>query len=295
MNKWTESRSLLGCRVTVHLCGTDEKLARSALERAFSECERIEAAYSRFISGNELAELNAHLEKWTSVSPELFKLIAWGEEVRYKTEGAFDITVKSILEGWGYNAHYSLQETEQGQTGFILLNEAELKVHLTAPIDLGGLGKGYAVDQMMKKLKEFSDVCIDAGGDIFARGQDFNEKTASRKPWRMIFEHPTDLTKGLGYVDVDGFAVAASSPARRKWRNRHHLVDPRSGQPAMNMLAVYTQAENVQTADSYSTALFVLGYEEAQRLLSELPVEAMLVSSKGGIYRSKGFQGRLFL
>ncbi len=60
------------------------------------------------------------------------------------------------------------------------------------------------------------------------------------------------------------------------------------------MLAVYTQAAEALLADAYSTALFVLGFEEARRLLPRLPVQAMLISPKGEIWRSEGFKGSLY-
>lgn len=270
-----------------------EARAEWAINRAFEECARIEKAYSRFIESNELALLNRHVGEWTLVSAELFKLIAFGERVKKRTKGAFDLTVKSILEGWGYDAGYSLKEGKRGKCGTIELrkdSKTGLKeVRLGAEIDLGGLGKGYALDRMKACLRDFPNFCLNAGGDLVARGEDEN-----RKPWRIVFEHPTDPTQAIGYVDTKGLALAASSPSRRIWRNRHHLVHPHTGEPANEMGAVYTQAESALLADAYSTALFVLGYKEAQRLLPTLPVEALLISPEGRIYQSPGFQGRLF-
>ena len=89
-------------------------------------------------------------------------------------------------------------------------------------------------------------------------------------------------------------AVGASSPARRKWRNRHHLVDPIRREPAQGMMGVFTQAETALWADIYSTALFVLGFERAQALLPTLKVEALLVASDGRVFKSEGFRGELY-
>lgn len=263
----------------------------SDIDSAFKECERIECSYSRFMPGNELAGLNAHLGEWVRVSQELYDLIAFGEDLKKITAGAFDLTVKSILEGWGYDPHYSLKEGEQGHTGLIALKDG--KVRLEAEIELGGLGKGYAIDRMFSCLQNWPNVCINAGGDLRVKGHN-----PEGRPWRIAFEHPSDLTQVIGYVDVDadlnGLALACSSPSRRSWRNRHHLVDPRRMEPADQMMAVYTQSENALLADAYSTALFVLGFEQAQKFLLEAPVEALLVSPKGEMFRSEGFRGLLF-
>ena len=277
----------LGTPIVLTIIAEDEVAAREAAAEAFSECARIENAYSRFVDGNELAILNAHVGEWAEVSEELLQLIAFAKRAGEKTKGAFDVSVKSILEGWGYDSAYSLKEGRPGRTGTIELKEG--RVRIGAPIELGGLGKGYALDRMLSFLNGFPNVHLNAGGDLVVRGMNENAE-----PWRIVFEHPEDPARGIGTVDTTGLALASSSPSRRKWRNRHHLVDPRTGEPAAGMLAVYTQSSSALLADVYSTALFVLGYEEAQKLLPTLPVEAMLVSPEGRIFRSPNFQGVLF-
>ena len=277
----------LGTPIVLTIIAEDEVAAREAAAEAFSECARIENAYSRFVDGNELAILNAHVGEWAEVSEELLQLIAFAKRAGEKTKGAFDVSVKSILEGWGYDSAYSLKEGRPGRTGTIELKEG--RVRIGAPIELGGLGKGYALDRMLSFLNAFLNVHLNAGGDLIVRGVNENAE-----PWRIVFEHPEDPARGIGTVDTTGLALASSSPSRRKWRNRHHLVDPRTGEPAAGMLAVYTQSSSALLADVYSTALFVLGYEEAQKLLPTLPVEAMLVSPEGRIFRSPNFQGVLF-
>lgn len=277
----------LGTPIVITVVAHDRARAEEAVERAFAECERIEKAYSRFLDSNELSALNAQVGQWAQVSEELFKLIEFGERVKKRTGGAFDLTVKSILEGWGYDATYSLKEGRPGHVGTVELLDGCVK--LGAPLELGGLGKGYAIDRMDSFLQDFANVCINAGGDLRVRGVDENAK-----PWRIVFEHPTDISKGIGYVDTSDLALACSSPSRRSWRNRHHLVDPRQNESAGNMLAVYTQSSSALLADTYSTALFVLGYEDSKKFLPELPVEAMLIGLDGVAYRSAHFEGELF-
>lgn len=290
-----EAKELLGTRVQIFMAVYDEGRARSAMERAFAECERIENKYSRFIEGNALAKLNARVGEWVRVDEEFYELIAFGARAGKRTVGAFDLSVKTVLEGWGYDADYSLKEHGAGELGEVLLGEdGELGkgyVKLTAPIELGGLGKGYALDRMMAYLEGFANVCLDGGGDILARGLN-----AEGRPWRAALEHPLDLSKGIGYVDIPeaGLALGSSSPSRRKWRDRHHLVDPDALAPASQMLSVYTQAPAALLADTYSTALFVMGFEEAQKRLPELPVEALLVGPEQQVFKSEGFLGEVF-
>lgn len=277
---------------------SEEKIAKRTVHNAIREGERIEAIYSRFLDNNVLAELNGNVGQWVEVDSELYKLIWEGAKIHTQTNGAFDLTVKSVLEGWGYDKDYSLKEHEKGRLGEIEFNPEHQMVKISAEIDLGGIGKGYAIDQMAAILYEASgNFCVDGGGDIFCFGHD-----EQKRPWRILFGHPTDIEQAIGFFDVEitdkggGRAFASSNPNLRKWRDRHHLVDPKTGEPASDMLAVYTQCNFALLADGYSTALFAMGYENAKELIKQnkIPVEAMLISSTGSVFRSQGFQGELF-
>lgn len=288
----------LGTKVWISVVG-DERLAEKAIAKAFSRVKEIEQKYSRFIKGNVLADLNASLGKWVKVDEETWGLLKFGEELKVKSGGVFDLSVKGILESWGYDANYSFKEHGEGRLGGMEFSD-DRRVRLSAEIELGGIGKGYAVDQMANILKDFSGrYFINAGGDIFAKG--LNEKG---EKWRVYFEDPLNPEQVIGFVDVDegGRGLACSSPSKRKWAGKHHLVDPRTKQPADKMLAVYTQvadprsgAENCSLADAYATALFVMGYGRARACVADFPVEAMLVDVSGAIYRTEGFQGELFM
>lgn len=281
-----------------------EELAKQMAGLCFEECARIEAAYSRFLEDNALAQLNASVGEWLAVEEEFYRLLEFGAHLCERTSGAFDLSVKGILESWGYDKNYSFVEGEEGCTGGLELRgslEDGFEVKLAVPVELGGLGKGYAIDRMVNILhgecgegRAVRGFCINAGGDLFVQGSDENGE-----PWRVLFEHPTDTSLAIGEVRLYGpLALAASSPSRRSWKNgektRHHLVDPRSGEPAQNMLAVYTQAPAALLADAYSTALFVLGFEEARALVPQLPLEAMLVGPKGQVWKSEGFRGEFY-
>lgn len=288
MKRIEVSEALLGTRVRVVCVSLDESGAHETIELALSECRRIESAYSRFLKGNELARLNESLGEWVTVSAEFFELLMFGQQLFLDTGGLFDMTVGSILEGWGYDADYSFQARFQGGVGRVELDQG--RVRLGAAVDLGGFGKGYAVDRMSEILCDFDNVLIDAGGDLKVRGLD--EKGM---PWRVAFENPIDFSQAIGVVEVQApLALASSGPMRRQWKGRHHLVDPVSGKPASSMMAVYTQSEQAMVADAWATALFIAGFERAQILLQKAQVEALLVGDSGQIFRSSGFRGDLF-
>ena len=287
MYKVDQRKDLLGTTVKV-VATFDDKKIFECIDQAFLECERIEKSFSRFIDSGELFSLNNSLGKWTSVSKELHGLIKYGVFLKENTKGSFDLTVKSVLDSWGYDKDYSFQEKEVLALGNVKI-AGDNMVKIESEIDLGGFGKGYAVDRMVGILKDCSDFCINAGGDIYAKGHN-----PEGKPWRVLFEHPLDNSQAIGHVDTCSMACASSSPSKRKWKDKHHLVDARDLRPADDMLAVYTQAKSTIDADAYATAFFVSGYSAAIALEKNFPVEAMFVSKTGDIYWSKGFEGELF-
>lgn len=281
---------VLGSRITVSIIHAKAQQidAQKAIQECFSECHRIESAFSRFLPDSELSRLNARRNIWTSVSDELFWLLRFCSEMQQMTHGAYDSTVCSILEGWGYDQNYSLLEKENGRTGIIEF-DAHNRVRISAPVDLGGVGKGYALDRMLLILQEFPNVFLDAGGDLYGRGKNENGEN-----WRVVFEHPTDTSLVIGETEVDDFFLASSSPSRRFWRNRHHLVDPQKHLPASQMQIVYTQAKKGLLADALSTAFFVSGFSVAKQLSRSVPAETLLLGKDQEIFCTSGFCGMLY-
>lgn len=134
-----KSREVLGTQITLTVIGEAPEIAMGRMDRAFMECDRIQSLYSRFIEGNDLWQFNQKLGEWVEVSEELFGLLEMGVRAHERTEGAFDLTVKSVLEGWGYDSNYSLKESLPGELGNIELDSERRRVRISAPVDLGGL------------------------------------------------------------------------------------------------------------------------------------------------------------
>lgn len=276
IRKVEEAKELLGTLVKIILVGENEDEMRAAIGKAFFECERIGKLYSRYCEDSEVSRLNRSIGSWLQVDPEFYGLIVWSSKFKHETRGAFDITVKNVKQ----------IGTEMG----VIELADNMMVRINSEIDLGGMGKGYAIDQMLKELSGFQDVFINAGGELYGRGL-----CESGNPWRTFFEHPTKADELIGSVFMEDFALSCSNQRKRKWRESHCLVNPRTLQPADDMLSVYVQSASAAMSDAYSTALFVMGYEVAKKHLAKLPVEAMLISKEGKIFKSPDFKGELFL
>lgn len=288
MERFIFEREKMGTGFRVVVVSGNFEVAENLVEKAFLEVDRIEKTYSRFIRNNELFDLNNNLGEWRCVSEEFYELVKFGERLKFDTAGAFDLTVKSVLESWGYDENYSFAESGIGKLGKIEFGK-DCTLKIGAPIDLGALGKGYAVDKVAEILGGIGNFCVNAGGDICVKGCDLEGLG-----WKVLFEDPTDVTQAIGFTIVSDLALASSNALRRKWSDKSHLVDARKLESAKDMMAVYTQAQNCLTADAYSTALFVVGFEGAKNVLKNFPVEAMIVSKKGEIFRTPNFKGELF-
>lgn len=280
-----QTQEILGTSITIFI-NSPSPSTEIAMETAFLEAKRIEQNYSRFIEQNLLSALNEDIGSWKNVSDEMFFLLQTGKMLEEKTKGSFTLSVKSILESWGYNANYELDtETGGGATGIFELDEQKKRVKLSASLELGGVGKGFALDRMQEVLSDFENIFINAGGDIYARGV-----SEENIPWKVFLEHPLDYTKVLGEVVLKNGFFAGSSPIRRAWRNRHHLIDARTKEPENTMLATFIKHESGILADGFSTALFSLGYEDAKMLILQEKLSAMLIAKNGDVFISPWFE-----
>lgn len=293
----SKTEQLLGTAVEVKL----PKQHSHLFPICFSEMKRIESAYSRFLPSSDLSSLNSNLGKWQEASGEFLHLLVRAEEFRQKTEGNFDIALKSALDALGYDEDYSFKPKKSAQSiqaalrwllPAIQIDAKRRRVLLNREIDFGGFGKGYALD-CVKALLESNGAFhyyINAGGDIFARkGTD-----SDCAPWEILLEHPDDPTRAVGKITLDNQSIAGSAPNRRKWGESHHLLNARTKKPVQGVKAIFVLSGTGIEADAYATALFTAGFEEGIALSAYLPVEMLFISGKGKMYQSKGFKAEIF-
>lgn len=316
---------LLGSKIFILL---PQSCPNEVVNKCYEECLRIDDWYSRFKEHNTLSILNDNLHEWQEIDDELIYLFSKAKEFEENTYGAFTLHTKNILEKWGYDSSYNLEKLEDEyeliedierretltnkkknkensrqslikkilniknkkdkNQGSFELDVNNSSVLLNSAIEFGGLGKGYALDNMVKICEKFKvgDFLINAGGDLYA-------KSKSNKGFEILLENPKDTSKSLGIIKVNKFALASSSSNRRRWKNVHHLIEPSTQTPANNMIATYVQSKNGIDADAYATALFVLGFEDAKIIASKLDIEALLISKNNSIWKTKKFKCEL--
>jgi len=295
--KWEQQ--VLGTKIYIEIVGNDLLEAEYYLTAASKELSRIERLYSRFLPESDLSKLNNNLNKFVPISEEFLYLIDFAEKARTDTDGIFNISIGAHLDNLGYDANYSFIEKKvQTKSGKIKFSKNGDKVKINSKIDLGGVGKGYALDRIAKILNIFSNVCIDLGGDIAVRGLAANEE-----PWVVGYEHSAITNRVIGDVHAteDWLFLASSSGNKRNWSKKegevlHHLIDPKTGKSADEMMAVFVQAKSGIIADVYATAFFVAGIEKSKNILIKNPeIQAFLISNSGKTLKTKAFKGNLYL
>jgi thiamine biosynthesis lipoprotein len=258
-------------------------------DKAFQQFHFVIERLSRFDSKSELSKLNQSAGKKCSVSRELFELIKFALDLARKTNGYFDPTIIDFLESYGYNKQYDfsrlnkpklvkkeIQKLLKSRPSFndIKLDKNTKTVTLKKGqrIDLGSIGKGYAIDLAYKKLLPLKNFAINAGGDIRVKGVNRDQK-----PWKISLNAPT--MKLLGYIKLEDRAICCSGSWARKVKSFHHLINPKKGTPTNDLNVVFVIANTAMEADAWSTALYILG-NKAEETIKKHKLAALVVTMK---------------
>jgi thiamine biosynthesis lipoprotein len=234
------------------------------------------------------------------ISPELFDLLTTALEFSRITEGAFDITYASVGFMYDFRAHKKPTEAEIESAlpavnyHHIVLDQKTRTVFFTQAgvrIDLGGIGKGYAVDRGIAILqaKGVSHALVTAGGDSRIIGDRFG------KPWIVGIRHPDDKSRVIAKIPLVDTAMSTSGDYERYFDEDgvryHHIIDPRTGKSASKVRSATILASTATRTDGLSKTAFVLGAEEAMKIYEKLDdVDAILVTPEGRVLYSKGLE-----
>ncbi|MGD0274259.1 MAG: FAD:protein FMN transferase [Gaiellaceae bacterium] len=264
----------MGTDVELLLDAEDGEQTQSALRAVEEEFERLEAILSRFRPESDLSRLNR--EGKIEAPPDLERVVELALEARERTGGRFDPTIYDALEQAGYDRSFEQvaaeadgDGSEGARCGGWVTIDAETGTIELEPgfhIDLGGIGKGYAVDRAIEILAVSGPCLVNAGGDLAVRGEE---------PWPVgVEDGPTlELTRG---------AIATSGRDQRHWRRdgqeRHHLIDPATGRPSeTDLVRVTVVASSAVEAEVLAKNLFLAGESEA----AAAGVPALLVTADG--------------
>jgi thiamine biosynthesis lipoprotein len=257
---------------------------------------RLESRLSTYQSDSEIAVLAREAgRRAVPVSIDTLQVLRLSKHYGELTGGAFDVTVAPLVRLWGFGVRApdnppesAVIESTRRNVGFrrIELEGATAFLPEGMSIDLGGIGKGYAVDEGCEALRRagVQAAMVDLGGNIRVLGQAGRHDT-----WTIGVRNPFDRERLLGKIGLPaGHAIATSGNYERfiemGGRRYGHIIDPRTGYPVEGLAGVTVVCPDATMADALSTALFVLGIEAGLDVLAKLPgAEALFVPDRDPI------------
>jgi thiamine biosynthesis lipoprotein len=264
--------------------------AETAWAEVVDEFAASEHAMSRFREDSEVSALTraALTGESMAVGRRLAVSAHMCDRAHRLTGGRFDPRVIGQLDAWGYRGASLGAPVSTAMVGAperIVERFDRARIRLPHPIDLGGIGKGLAVRWATDRAVAtgVQRFLLDAGGDIATRGE-----APEGGPWLIGVEDPAGGDDPLAVVALRDGAIATSSIRRQRWTTdggeRHHLVDPRTGEPADGgLLAVTVAAADPAWAEVWSKALFVAGQAAIRGEARAHGLAAWWVEQVGGI------------
>jgi thiamine biosynthesis lipoprotein len=302
------SRVSMGTEVHISAWTADEAATLTAFDEAFNEFDRLDALMSTWKDGSDILRLNdAAGKSAVVVSAEVREVLHASQEVSEWTGGKFDVTFAALSGLWKFDHDIDGHVPDRSQiaprlslidyralqiddrTGTASLSRAGMRVNL------GGIGKGYAVDRAVAILRDagLSDFMIQSGGDLFVAGR------RGDRPWRVGIQDPRGAPDTLfAALELTDAAFSTSGDYERFFmrdgHRYHHILDPDTGEPAARSRSVSIMAKSATVSDGLSTGVFILGGDAGMALIEKLPdVEGVIVTAENQVLVSSGLKGRL--
>ncbi len=306
--KFHQERATLGTFVQIDICansGDIEKTAK-AFEDVWARFEEINSGMNAYNPQSEVSAIkNYETGVGVPISESLAGVIGLSKDISQKTGGLFDITVRPLIDVWK-----KAQETQQEPT-YAQIVSAGLKVgsdlieftedgalrflYPGMEIDLGGVAKGYAVDEAVRilRLQGFQDFFIDAGGDVYVAGHNLKGES-----WRIGIQHPRKANELIDVLSVSDQAVTTSGDYERFFeisgKRFSHIFNPHTGYPQDTNISATVIAPSAMEADAYSTALMIWEPEAGVACMDSLGdgFAALVIIEKDGkkqFYQSRNY------
>jgi thiamine biosynthesis lipoprotein len=299
----------MGVPFRIVLYAPDETKAQSAATAAFARIQKLNDILSDYDPDSELSKLSqtSGQGQVVKVSDDLWQVLQRAQTLAERSEGAFDITVGPLVSLWRKaRREKQLPNPERlaearAAVGFqrIRLDARHRTVELSTPrmrLDLGGIAKGYAVDEALGILRAqgIRRALVSGGGDMAV-----SDPPPGQKGWRIEVA-PLDVTNAppRRFVSLARAGLATSGDVFQHLeidgRRYSHIIDPRTGLGLIDHSLITIIARDCTTADGLATAVSVLGPERGLQLIAVTPhTEALVVrhpQDKIEVRESRGFK-----
>ena len=273
----------------------DKELADSMSVRAFRRIDDLNNIMSDYLPDSELNKLSrtSGSGNYVDISPDLYKILDLSCQWSEKTNGIFDITIGPYSQLWRRAGRKELLPTPEqikrasesiGYKYIRLDHEQQFHVLLVKPhmqLDLGGIAKGFTVDELYHLFARagIHQVLIDGGGDIYA-----GDPPPGRKGWKIVLENQEDNKQ---IIQLSNAAIATSGDLYRYVLidsvRYSHIIDPRTGYGLTTRKTVTVQAGNCTEADVLASALSVWEPKEGLKFLRTVAhTKAVIIQDNDG-------------
>ena len=267
---------------------------------ALDEIERLDGKLSVYIGDSDVSTLTRHAhEAPVAVDAELFELLSTAMRLTEATDGAFDMATGALIKAWGFFRgpprvpSATALDAARAQSGAdqIVLDADERRVayrRAGVEINLGSIGKGYAIDRAVAlAVEEFgvTSVLVQGGRSSLKAVGGPAGAGLGEPGWRVAIGDPYDSSRTVATVDLKNRALGTSGSAEQFFvadgRRYGHVLDPRTGRPADALAGASALASTAAEADALATAFFVMGLEATRRYCAAHPeVGAVLVTRR---------------
>ncbi len=285
------------------------------------EYHKLFTIYNRYADINNLVTVNDITDdehKAVEVDEKIIDMLLFAKEMYKTTNGKVNIAMGSVLSIWHTYRNEGLDNPSQAELppmekleeaakhtdiNNLIIDEEKNTVYIADPLmklDVGAIAKGYAVEKIAQHLikKGITDYILNVGGNIRTIGNAGNEAS----PWRVGIENPdTENTDKpyIDYLEVTGKSVVTSGSYQRFYvvggESFHHIIDPETLMPGLGYKSVTVLCDDSGVGDAFSTALFLMPFEEGIKLVEETDnLEAMWVTDNGEQRYSSGFKDYTF-
>jgi FAD:protein FMN transferase len=305
------SREAMACEFEVLLDAKKYPSGPDAAVEALDLVEALEAQLTVYRDTSEVSRLNQRaFAEPVVVEQRLFELFTQAKELWKATEGALDITSGALTKIWGFYRRQGRMPSEaevaealdKVGSQHLELDASSNSVRFLVPgleINLGAIGKGHTLDRCAELLvsRDIHDFLIHGGNSsVLARGDRGQEAGDRRQgsqaanlqssPWSIGLRHPLRPEQRLAEFILQDQALGTSGSGSQFFHHRGkrygHILDPRTGWPAEQVLSATVIAPTAAEADAISTAFYVLGVEAAKTYCEQYPnIFALLVTQKG--------------
>lgn len=267
----------------IFLYHQDSEYAAQAVQAAFAETDRLEQELSRYIDNSDISRINDLIPgESVKVGLDAFNCLQFCQQIYRQTQGAFDITVGTLVDWWRrQNPAGRLQKKipngimEKTGLKYLVLDDDNYSVQVLQSglhIDLGGVGKGFALDRMAAVLSEWgiSRAMLHSGySTVLALAAPANEEG-----WPVALKHPLS-GEVIRYKTLIHSAISGSGIQKGA-----HIIVPGSGKAVEDNLAAWVTASTAALADALSTALMIMTKVQTEEFVTRYPEVAACILCK---------------